>query len=137
MSMEIVRKIMKEAATGFLATTDGQKPAVRPNGGWAWVEGELWCATAASSAKVAQIKARPYAEYCFADKEWRHVRISGPTTVSTDNKDKKKLYDLVPELKNHISDPTSPDYVVLRTKPEKIRLMDSKDMKYKDVKPAR
>ena len=133
MNFEEVLKVMKEAVSGFLATTDGERAAVRPMGGWAWVGKELWCATGAKSAKVAEIQKRPWVEYCFADKAWNHVRITGTTTVSSEDADKKKLYDLVPLLKNYISDPKSPEYAVLRTKVEGIRYASATDTGYTDV----
>jgi len=135
MSMERVKAIMKEAGWGDLATTDGERAHLRPMGGWAWVGGELWCATGAASDKVAQLKQHPDAEYCFTDKEGRHVRIAGPCSVSTDQTDKDTLYELVPALKQHIPDPKSPEYVVLRMKPKRIRLMASHDLQYTDVEP--
>jgi len=135
MSMDTVKAIMKEAGWGDLATTDGEKAYLRPMGGWAWVEGELWCASGAGSEKVSQLKQRPDAEYCFTDRQGRHVRIAGPCTVSTHQTDKDTLYELVPALKQHIADPKSPEYVVLRMKPASIRLMASHDLRYTDVEP--
>ena len=88
MNIEEVMKFMKEVGWGTLATTDGQKVGVRPMGGWAWNENELWCATAEASDKITQLKKVPYAEYCFCDAEGKHVRIAGPCTISTDNAEK-------------------------------------------------
>ena len=133
MSMEAVKALMKEAGWGNLATTDGEKAFTRPMGGWAWVGKELWCATGADSDKVAQLKKRPHAEYCFITRDGRHVRISGPCAVSADQADKDKLYELVPALKQHIDDVKSPQYVVLRMQPEHIRLMTTEDMHYTEV----
>jgi len=135
MSMEQVRALMKEAEAGFLATTDGEKAAVRPMGGATWVGDEMWYATFAASAKIAEIKMRPGVELCYADRKWRHVRITGTCTISTDNADKRKLYDLVPILKKYIPDPEAPEYVVLRVKVERIRFMESEDMQYTEVTP--
>jgi len=129
MSIESVRTLMQEAGWGYLATTDGEKAAVRPMGGFAWVQNELWCATFVSSDKVAQLNKKPGAEYCFADKDGRHVRIAGACTVSADQGDKDKLYELVPALRKHIADPKSPAYVVLRMNVESIRMMETTDMK--------
>jgi len=135
MSMEDVKNLMMEVGWGALATTDGKKVAVRPMGGWAWMGAELWCATGASTTKIAHLRKVPYASYCFGKKEGQHVRIAGPCTVSTDADEKRKLYDANPVLKNHIDDPASPDYVVIRMKPERILLMISPDMTYAEVKP--
>lgn len=132
MSLENVKSLMKETGWGSLATTDGKSVGVRPMGGWAWFGEELWCATLTSSDKVAQLRAVPHAEYCFAKPEGEHVRIGGPCTISTNNDDKLKLYEAVPLLKNYIEDPTSPDYVVIRMKPDRIRIMRP-DMAYEDV----
>lgn len=133
MSFDQVKKIMEEAGVGFLATTDGDRAAVRPMGGGIWVGRELWYATSLSSAKVAQIKKKPSVEICYADKQWRHVRISGNCAVSTDNADKKKIYDALPILRKYYKNPADPALAVLRIKVKKVRLMDLSDMKYTEV----
>jgi len=136
MSFEEVKTFMKEVGWGFLATADGEKVGVRPMGGWAWMGDELWCATGASSDKVAQLRKVPYAEYCFCDREGNHVRIAGACTISEDNDDKRKLYEAVPALKDHIEDPADPEYVVIRMKPERIRRMALPEMTYQEIEPA-
>jgi len=132
-SFEDVKRFMKEVGWGALATTDGQQVGVRPMGGWAWMGNELWCATGTSSDKIAQLRKVPHAEYCFCDKEGKHVRISGPCTISADNDDKLKLYETLPALKEHIQDPASPEYVVIRLRPERIRLMATPELGYQDI----
>ena len=132
MSLDKVKALMKETGWGALATTDGKTVGVRPMGGWAWFGTELWCATSTSSDKVAQLEAVPYAEYCFCKPEGEHVRIGGPCAISTNNDDKLKLYEAVPLLKNYIADPADPDYVVIRMKPDRIRIMRP-DMAYEEV----
>ena len=114
MSFEEVKALMKEVGWGILATTDGKKVGARPMGGWARMGNELWCATGNSSNKIAQLRKVPYAEYCFCAKEGKHVRIFGPCKISSNDDDKLRLYEAVPILKNHIKDPRSPDYVVVR-----------------------
>jgi general stress protein 26 len=133
MSLERVKSLMKELGWGAFATTDGKIVGVRPMGGWAWMGDELWCATSAPSDKVAQLEKAAHAEYCFGKPEGEHARIAGHCTISANNADKLKLYEAVPLLKNYIEDPTSPEYVVIRMKPERIRLMEAADMSYTDV----
>jgi general stress protein 26 len=94
---------------------------------------ELWCATTDGTEKVVQLRKVPYAEYCFCDREGKHVRISGLCTISTNNDDKLKLYEDVPILRNYIKDPSTPEYVVIRMKPERIRLMAQTALKYEDI----
>lgn len=134
MNIEQVKQFIKEVRWGFLATTDGRKVGVRPMGGLAWKDNELLCATFASSDKVAQLRKVPYAEYCFCDSTGRHVRIAGSCSIGTDNAEKLWLYNAVPALKDHISDPASPDYVVIKMSPDNVRVMDPTDMKYTQVK---
>jgi general stress protein 26 len=134
MNIKQVKQFTKQADWGFLATTDGQKVGVRPMGGLAWKDNDFLCATFASSDKVAQLKKVPYAEYCFCDSTGKHVRIAGPCTISTDNAEKLWLYEAVPGLKDYISDPASPDYVVIKMSPDNIRFTDATDMTYTQVK---
>jgi uncharacterized pyridoxamine 5'-phosphate oxidase family protein len=134
MDIEQVKQFIKQVGWGMLATTDGQKVGVRPIGGLAWKGNLLLCATFSASDKVAQLKKVPYAEYCFCDSAGKHVRIAGPCTISTDNAEKLWLFNAVPGLKDHISDPTSPEYVVVKMTPDNIRVMESTDMKYSQVK---
>lgn len=132
--MNEVKALMKEAGWGDMATSDGKVVDVRPMGGWAWVRGELWCATADFTDKVSHLKKVPYAAWCFSLPEGKHVRINGPCTVSTNQDDKDILYAACPIIKDHIPDPKVPEYVVLRLKPERIRIMKP-DMSYDEVKP--
>lgn len=134
MDMDQVKALMKQAGWGVLATTDGATVGVRPMGGWAWFGKELWCATMKSTDKVLQLSKVPYAEYCFATPEGKHVRIAGPCTVSTDNADKKKLYDAVPILREYFQDPTALEYLVIKMQPERVRMMDAPFMDYTTVK---
>ena len=132
MNMEEVKAFMKEVGWGDLATSDGKVVGVRPMGGWAWVEGELWCASAIPTAKTDQLAAVPYAEYCFNGDAGKHARIAGPCTVSTDAGDKQTLYNAVPGIHGHVDGPTGPGWAVLRLKPERVRMI-SPDFTYEEV----
>ena len=142
MNLEELKQFIKQVGWGFLATTDGRKVGVRPMGGFAWKDNQFWCATSASSDKVAQLTKVPYAEYCFCDSTGKHVRIAGPCSISADNAEKLWLYKAVPALKDHIPDPAGPRYVVLKMSPDNARAtcgepvesMESTDMKYEQVK---
>jgi uncharacterized pyridoxamine 5'-phosphate oxidase family protein len=133
MSFEAVKNFTKEVGWGFLATSDGNKVGVRPMGSCIWMGNELWAATTDSTEKITQLRNIPYAEYCFSDKEGKHARIAGSCTISTNNDDKLKLYEAVPILKKYIKDPSEPTYVVIRMKPERIRLMAEAGKGYEDI----
>jgi len=44
-----------------------------------------------------------------------------------------RLYEAVPILKNYIKDPTVPEYLVIRMKPDRIRLMAEAGKGYEDI----
>ena len=133
MNMDDVKQLMKEVGWGFFGTTDGETVGVRPMGGWAWMEGELWCASMKSTDKISQLQAVAKAEYCFCTKEARHLRIAGPCTISSDNDEKLRLYNANPILKEHIDDPASPEYVVIKLRPNRIRFMEPSDLTYQEI----
>ena len=134
MNLEELKQFIKQVGWGFLATTDGRKVGVRPMGGLIWKDNQLLCATSKKSDKVAQLTKVPYAEYCFCAPTGKHVRIAGPCSISTDNAEKLWLYKAVPALKDHIPNPAGPRYVVIKMSPDNIRVMESADMKYEQVK---
>jgi general stress protein 26 len=132
MNLEELKQFTKKVGWGYLATTDGRVVGVRPMGGLAWKGSDFLCATFAASDKVAQLKKVPYAEYCFCDSTGKHVRIAGPCTISTDNAEKLWLYKELPGLKEHVSDPASPDYVIIKMTPDNVRVMNP-DFSYQQV----
>jgi uncharacterized pyridoxamine 5'-phosphate oxidase family protein len=133
MSLDTVKKFMTEVGWGFLATSDGNKVGIRPMGSCVWMGNELWCATTDGTEKIVQLRKVPYAEYCFSDREGKHVRVAGNCTISTNNDDKLKLYEAVPILKKYIKDPAEPTYVVIRMKPERILSMAEAGKGYKEI----
>ena len=133
MSLQRVKKFMREVGWGFLATSDGNKVGVRPMGSCVWIDNEMWCATTDGTEKIMQLRKVPYAEYCFCHSEGTHIRIAGPCTISTNNDDKLRLYEAVPVLKKYYKDPSDPKFVVIRMKPERILLMDEAGKGYEDI----
>ena len=105
-------------------------------GGWAWVEKELWLATGASSQKVVDIRTRAGVEICFMTPDGRNVRVAGPCTVSLDRDDRHLLFQKVPMLEKYMDGPDDPNYAVLRLRPQRIRLMETMDLKTIEVDPS-
>jgi len=133
MDIQTVKDLMEECKWGALATTDGEKVGVRPMGALKWFGNELWCATLAGSDKVKQLSIVPNAEYCFCNRDGLQARISGHCVVSSDNADKRRLYEALPMLKQFFPDPEAPEYVVIKMTPERVRVMTMEEEKYHDV----
>ena len=134
MNLEEVKQFINQVGWGYFATTDGRIVGVRPMAGLVWKDSHFLCATFSVSDKVSQLRKVPYGEYCFCDTTGRHVRLAGPCSISTDNAEKLWFYNQVPRLKEYISDPASPAYVVIKMSPDNIRVMDPADRKYEQVK---
>lgn len=134
MNLNNVKQFMSQVHWGSLATTDGRKVGVRPMGGWAWFDEELWFASGKATEKVRQVKKVRYAECIFSKADGEHVRIAGPCFISANNRDKLKLFNAVPLLKDYIDDPTDHDYVVIRMRVARLRWMKSSSMEYTEVK---
>jgi len=86
-----------------------------------------------STDKISQLQKVAHAEYCFCTKDANHVRIAGRCTISSDNDEKLRLYNANPVLKDHIDDPASPDYVVIKLKPGRVRAMQAADLTYEEI----
>jgi len=97
------------------------------------MENELWCASMKSMDKISQLQAVNYAEYCFCNKEAKHVRIGGSCDISSDDDEKLRLYNANPILKKHIYDPASPEYVVTKLSPGRIRMIKATDLAYTQI----
>jgi len=128
-----VKDFIATVGWGMLGTSDGREVGVRPMGGLTWFDGELWCATSASSDKARQLKALPYGEYCFSDPGGRHARIAGSCRISTNNDDKARLYEAVPVLAKYFPDPMAPEYVVIRMSPKRVRMMSLDGLRYEEI----
>jgi general stress protein 26 len=108
------KKLIGETVVGHLATAEGEQPRVRPIA-MKWVgEGELWFATHGKSRKMDQIKADAAVEVCFMDPAWNHVRASGTAATTQDNADRKKLFELIPDLAKHFEGPADPNYILVK-----------------------
>ena len=122
-AVEKAKKLVGEVAVGHLATTDGGQPRVRPIA-MQWVgESELWFATHTGSRKVAQLEANPAVEVVFSDPQWNHVRLCGDATTGQDDADREKLLGLIPELAQHFSGPTDPNYTLVKIALECVEYM--------------
>jgi general stress protein 26 len=133
MTLDDVKKFMKEVEFGFLATTSGDSASVRPMGGWAWVDRELWCCTVTHSCKAKDVSKKPNVEYCFSNANGNHVRIGGTCAVSVLRDDKAKLLSIHPGLENYVGDADSPTYAVLRLKVQRIRSWVEENLDYAEV----
>ena len=96
--MQKVNDFLKEAGTYYLATTEGNKPKVRPFGTVNIFEGKLYIQTGKAKPVSKQIAANPFVEICaFKDGCW--LRLSGELVEDDRVAAKKAMLDAYPELR--------------------------------------
>jgi general stress protein 26 len=117
--------IMKETCLfAFLATADGDQPAVRPVTPIVEDDMSIWVATFTGSRKVKQIGQNPkvclsFVQHPSGDKS---AIIFGGAEVVEDKEQKKRIWKLAPyDIGQHFPEgPESKDYCLLKINPKRI-----------------
>lgn len=96
--MKRVYDFLKEAATYYLATVDGEQPRVRPFGTVNIFEGKLYIQTGKGKAVANQIAANPKVEMCaMKGDEW--IRVAA-TLVEDDRVEaQERMLNSYPNLR--------------------------------------
>ncbi len=110
MTTEEAIDIIRDAGFGFLATTEGNQPRVRPMMPYLTEEGELLLAMLGRSRTIPQLKANPNVEVCFVDRKMWYCRASGTAVLSDDLKKKEIVFENVPMLRQYFAGPADPNY---------------------------
>ena len=117
MTKEEAIAIIKDAGYGFLATTEGSQPRVRPMLPCLTPDGKLLLAVANTARTIPQVKENPLVEFCFLDKRMAFCRINGKATITEDIEKKQLLFDNLPELKQYFAGPEDKSYSLLEITP--------------------
>ena len=110
MTAEEAIDIIRDAGFGYLATTDGQQPRVRPMMPYLTDDGELLLAMLGRSRSIEQIKINPLVEVCFVDRKMWYCRVTGHAVLSEDIKKKEIVFENVPMLRQYFAGPADPNY---------------------------
>jgi uncharacterized pyridoxamine 5'-phosphate oxidase family protein len=106
--MNEILNFLTESKTFYLATTDGDKPRVRPFGFFMELEGRLYFATNETKPSFRQLKANPNLEISAtnANNEW--LRLSGEAVFDYRPEVKEKAFEAAPFLRDMYGNPDSP-----------------------------
>lgn len=98
--MSRIADFLNETGTFFLATTDGNKPKIRPLGAFLEMDGKVIFGVGNFKSVYRQLVENPYAEIvaCKPDGHW--LRYSGKAVFETDSKYADKMLENAPHLKN-------------------------------------
>ena len=115
--------LIKDAGFGFLATTQGKQPRVRPMMPYLTDDGDLLLALLPQSRTIQQIKENPLVEICYVDRKMCYCRVSGKATVSDDPEKKEAVWNNVPMLRQYFSGPQDPQFVLIEINTETAEVM--------------
>ncbi len=110
MTKEEAIDIVRDAGFGFLATTEGNQPRVRPMMPYLTDSGELLLALLERSRTIKDIKANPNVEVCFVDRKMWYCRITGKATMSNDIAKKEAVFEGVPMMRQYFAGPADPGF---------------------------
>ena len=115
--------LIKDAGFGFLATTQGKQPRVRPMMPYLTDDGDLLLALLPQSRTIQQIKENPLVEICYVDRKMCYCRVSGKATVNDDPEKKEAVWNNVPMLRQYFSGPQDPQFVLIEINTETAEVM--------------
>ena len=96
--MQQVFDFLKNAATYYLATVEGDQPRVRPFGTVHIFEDKLYIQTGRAKPVAQQLAANPKAEICaFKDGVW--LRVAGELVEDNRVEARKSMLDAYPSLR--------------------------------------
>ena len=113
MTKEEVIDLIKDAGYGFLATTEGKQPKVRPMMPFLTEEGELLLALLSTSRTIPQIKENPLVEICYVDRKMCFCRLSCRAKISSDLAKKEIVWNNVPMLRQYFSGPEDQNFTLV------------------------
>jgi len=123
MTKEEVIDIIKDAGFGFLATSEGQQPRVRPMSPVLTDAGRLLLALLPQCRTIPQIKENPQVELCWVDRKMSYCRMTGKATMTEDLENKKLLWDTVPSMKQYFSGPEDPNFHLVEIEVQGVEAM--------------
>ena len=115
--------IVRDAGFGFLSTTDGDRPHVRPMMPYLTDDNEMLLALLPRSRTLDHIKKNPNIEFCFVDRKMGYCRIAGKATISTDPDKKSSVWGGVPMLRQYFAGPEDSNFMLASIQIETIEAM--------------
>src|SRR5436190_20628905 len=106
-----------------LATIDGDQPRLRPVSPVRTDRFTVYVANLRGYHKTAEIAANPKVELCYLDDRHDQVRITGTAEVVTDRALLQEIWDANPLLRQYLGRVDTPELVVYRIRPNRVRYM--------------
>jgi general stress protein 26 len=130
---ELAMQVMRRDRFPYLATVDGNQPRVRPVSPVLTEGFTVFVANLRGYHKTVEIAANPKVELCYLDEHHDQVRISGTAEVVTDPEILQRVWDTNPLLREYLGSIESPDLVLYRVRPSRVRFMREWALEYAEV----
>lgn len=105
-------KFLQDTKTFYLATTEDDKPRVRPFGLVVEHDDKLWFGTANTKVVFRQLQANPFVEISATSSDMEWIRLSGKAVFENNIEVKQKAFELLPMLANIYKSPDDPVFEV-------------------------
>lgn len=102
--------IIRDAGFGFLATSDGRQPYVRPMMPHLTEDNEFLLALLGRSRTIEHIRQNPKVEFCFVDRKMSYCRITGTAVLSDDPEKKMAVFNGIPMLRQYFAGPQDANF---------------------------
>lgn len=129
----LARAVIRADRFPYLATLDGDQPRVRPVSPVRTEGFTVYVANLRGYRKTAELEANPRVELCYLDDGHDQVRLTGRAEVVTDRALLREIWDVNPLLRHYLGTPESPELIVYRIVPERVRFMREWALEYHDV----
>ena len=113
MTKQEVIDLIRDTGFGFLATTEGDQPRVRPMMPYLTEDGEFLLALLGRSRTIPQIQKNPKIEICFVDRKMWYTRVAGKATISDDKEKKEILWSNIPMLRQYFGGVEDPNFYMM------------------------
>lgn len=123
MTKDEVFDLINDAGFGFLATTEGNQPRVRPMMPYLADDGELLLAAISGVRTIEQIRKNPMVEICYVDRKMSYCRIAGKASLSNDAAKKELVWNNIPMLRQYFSGPNDPKFNLIIIDPKTVEVM--------------
>jgi general stress protein 26 len=117
----------------YLATVEGDQPRLRPISPAKTDGFVVYVPNLRSHGKTAEIEVNPRVELCYLDGHNDQVRISGLAEVVADPALKAEVWNSNPQLRHHFATADSPDFILYRIVPTRVRYMKEWALTYHEV----
>src|SRR5947199_7180145 len=132
---ELALAVIRADRFPFLATIDGEQPRLRPVSPVRTDGFTVYVANLRDYRKTTEIAANPRVELCYLDDRHDQVRITGIAEVVTDRALLQDIWDANPLLRQYLGSLDSPELIVYRVRPQRVRFMREWALEYHEVPP--